>query len=95
MISVSNTAVTVGGTGATGHATAPGRATSVVLSAVTSDALVTFDGTFPGATTGAHRIYTTGQPVQFPVGLGATIGVVSAAAATGCTVCVSWLSNVA
>lgn len=93
MRSISNTAVTVAGTGATGSAIAPGRAKAAVISSVGQDALITFDGTFPGATTGAHRIYAAQAPIYLPVGIGTTIGVISQSGSTGCSLCISWLGD--
>lgn len=93
MRAVSTTSVTVAGTGATGSALAPGTAREVVLSSVTVDALVTFDGTFPGNLTGAHKIYAAQNPIRFPVGVGSRIGVISALGGTGTTVNVTWLEE--
>jgi hypothetical protein len=85
--------VTIAATGATGGASAPaGVPRGLLISAQTSPAYVTFDGTIPGATTG-HYIPVQQLPVYVPAGVSTRVVGVSTAAATGAALDITWIGD--
>jgi hypothetical protein len=85
--------VAIGATGATGGAAAPnGVVRGLLISAQTSPAYVTFDGSVPGASTG-HYIPIQQLPVYVPVGTSARVVGVSTAAATGTALDITWIGE--